>query len=329
VHALSPAAPVRGTKAGRFALATSADAWPRAPETRLGVEIRAALDAFEQARRPARRALVMGILNVTPDSFSDGGRYLAPEAAIRRGRELAAAGADWLDVGGESTRPGAANLPAETEIQRIVPILAALREQTECVLSVDTRKAAVARAAAAAGATVINDVSGLRHDPEVAAVAAETGCRLILMHSRGTPATMQSLTDYEDVVADSLRALRAAAAQAVATGVPKERLWIDPGFGFAKTAAQNLEILARLREYTAVGLPILVGLSRKSTLGALTGEADPEARDLATAAAGALAVERGAAAVRVHNARAGRDAVRIAEAVLRAGGSCAGQSGAS
>jgi dihydropteroate synthase len=215
------------------------------------------------------RALVMGIVNVTPDSFSDGGRYLDHTAAIAHGKQLIAEGADLLDVGGESTRPGAEPVDATTELARIVPVVEALAPHVR--VSIDTVKPEVARAAVAAGATLVNDVSGAL-DP----VAAELGVGWVAMHSRGTPATMQSLTDYDDVVAQVLDALVAMAERAQQRGI--DEVWIDPGIGFAKTAEQNLRLLADLDRLVATGLPVLVGTSRKGFLGHLTAESDRSGR---------------------------------------------------
>ena len=278
-----------------------------------------AVEGFLATRSATRRTVVMGVINVTPDSFSDGGRYLDREAAIAHGVEMATEGAHWLDVGGESTRPGAASVSAEEEARRVIPVIQELRRSTDCRISVDTTKASVAALAVDAGADIINDVSGLRADPEMARVAAQARATLILMHSRGTPETMQTLTDYEDVVADSMRELRIATAQAEEAGVPADRLWIDPGFGFAKTADQNLELLARLREYASLGYPIMLGTSRKSTLGMVLGGLPPEERGEATAATVALGIANGAAAIRVHDVREMSRVARMTDAIRNVG----------
>jgi dihydropteroate synthase len=217
---------------------------------------------------PERRVLVMGILNVTPDSFSDGGRWLEPSAAIAHGRQMIAEGADIVDVGGESTRPGADPVDEDEELRRVLPVVAALAPEIR--VSVDTTKPGVARAAVAAGATLINDVSASLHG-----VAAETGAGWVAMHMRGTPSTMQAEARYTDVVAEVRDHLAERAARAAEAGVAE--IWLDPGIGFAKTAAQNLTLLRRLDELVALGHPVLVGTSRKSFLGALTARSDATA----------------------------------------------------
>jgi dihydropteroate synthase len=248
------------------------------------------------------RPLVMGVLNVTPDSFSDGGRWLDPEAAIAHGLALAAEGADVVDVGGESTRPGAAEVPAEEERRRVVPVIEALASQVR--VSVDTRKAEVAEAALAAGATIVNDVSAGLYE-----VAAAHGAGWVAMHMRGTPATMQQQTSYDDVVAEVRAFLVDRAEKAVAAGVGE--VWIDPGLGFAKTADHNLSLLRHLDDLVATGHPVLVGASRKSFIGRLTGDAPVDDRLEASLALAVWAMEKGAAMVRVHDARATVQAARL------------------
>jgi dihydropteroate synthase len=260
--------------------------------------------------------LVMGIVNVTPDSFSDGGRFLDPDAAVAHGLALSSQGADILDVGGESTRPGSASVGAGEELARVLPVIRGLAARCSAAISVDTTKPEVAREAVKAGATIINDVSMLRNGPDLAEIAAEAGAQLVLMHSRGTPADMQDLVGYGDVVEEVARELLDAAGRAEAAGVDASRIWIDPGIGFAKTAEQNLEILARLREITSLGYLVLVGPSRKSFIGALCGAAASD-RLGGTAAAVALAVRGGAAAVRVHDVAVMRQAAIVAHAVAR------------
>ena len=263
------------------------------------------------------RPRVMGILNLTPDSFSDGGRYSGLDAAVRRAREMAAEGADLIDLGGESTRPGAAEVSADEEASRVVPVLRALREQTELPLSVDTRKAAVAAEALAAGADVVNDVSGLA-DPRMAETVAPGGAGLVLMHMRGTPATMQRLADYADVVEDVAAELAASLARADAAGIARERVVLDPGIGFAKTGEQNLELIASLRALERrLGRPVLLGPSRKAFIGALLGGVPAEARDAGTAGACVAGLARGARLFRVHDVRGARQALDVAWAVLR------------
>jgi len=263
------------------------------------------------------RVLVMGIVNVTPDSFSDGGRYLDPGAAIARCRELAAEGADLLDLGAESTRPGSASVPPEEQWRRLEPVLAGLA----CVpvtRSVDTRCAAVAERALSAGCRVVNDVSALS-DPAMAGVAARAGAGLVLMHMRGTPETMQRETAYADVVAEVAGYLHERMAVAEAAGVARECLAIDPGIGFGKSAQGSLELLARIPELTALGRPVLVGASRKSFLARITGdEGEPAERVPASLAAAAVATWQGAHILRVHDVAATLRAVKLASAARRA-----------
>jgi dihydropteroate synthase len=268
---------------------------------------------------PLDRPRVMGVLNPTPDSFSDGGALPDVAAAVARGRALAAAGADLLDVGGESTRPGAAEVEAAEEAARVVPVIRALRDAVSIPLSVDTRKAAVARAALEAGAAAVNDVSGLA-DPEMARVVAEAGAGLVLMHMRGTPATMQSLASYADVVGEVGDELAAALERAAAAGVPRERVVVDPGLGFAKTAEQSLALLAGVPRLLArLGRPLLLGPSRKSFLGPLLGGVPPAERDAGTAGACVAGLLGGARIFRVHDVRTARHALDVAWAVAERG----------
>jgi dihydropteroate synthase len=274
---------------------------------------------------PQDRVTIVGVLNLTPDSFSDGGRYVrAPEDAPDLGRvardaeAMVAAGADVLDLGGESTRPGARPVPAALEIRRTAPAIEALAKRLAVPLSIDTRKADVARAALDAGAVLVNDVSGLRHDPELGAVVARRGAGLILGHLRGEPETMQADVRFDDVVAEVADELRASVERACAAGVAVERIAADPGIGFGKRLPQNLALLANVGRLRArVGVPILVGPSRKSFLGELTGD-PPEARDLATHAACAVAIFAGADAVRVHDVAGARRVAAIALALRQA-----------
>lgn len=247
----------------------------------------------------------MGILNATPDSFSDGGRFLAREAALIHARRMIAEGADILDVGGESTRPNAAPVAEAQELDRVVPLIEAIRAESDVTLSVDTMKPAVARAAVAAGATIWNDVTALAHDPASPALAAELGCTVILMHMRGTPKTMLRLTDYGDDVVGTVRdELQARADAAIAAGVELTRIWLDPGLGFAKTAEQSLQLLARLDRLAATKFPILLGASRKSFIKAIDPDATEAADRLGGSIAAAIAAaEAGAHAVRVHDVK--------------------------
>ncbi len=257
------------------------------------------------------RPLVMGVINATPDSFSDGGRYRDPAAAIRRGRELVAEGVDLLDIGGESTRPGATPVPEAEEIDRILPVIRGLRERTGIPISIDTRHAAVAAAALAAGADIVNDVSALRHDPAMAETVRATGAGVVLMHMRGEPATMQERPVYGDVVAEVRDELAGWLAAAVRAGIDPDAVVLDPGLGFGKTFEHNRALLNGVSALAALGRPILVGLSRKRMIGHLTGRA-PADRLAGSLAGLTVAVLRGAHLVRVHDGAASLDAVRVA-----------------
>jgi dihydropteroate synthase len=259
----------------------------------------------------------MGVLNVTPDSFSDGGELFDGEAAIAHGRALIAEGAGILDVGGESTRPGAEPVGEDEELRRVVPVVEALAG-TGAQVSVDTMKARVARAALDAGATYVNDVTAFRGDPAMAALVAERGCDCCLMHMLGEPRTMQRDPRYDDVVDDVKAFLASRAELAVRAGVAPERIQIDPGIGFGKTIDHNLQLLARLEEIVALGFPVVVGTSRKSFLGRLTGRDDPHARVPGTIATNVLALTRGARVFRVHDVAAVTDALKVAAATLAA-----------
>lgn len=255
----------------------------------------------------------MGIVNVTPDSFSDGGRFLDCDAAIAHARLLREQGADLLDVGGESTRPGASAVTAAEELDRVLPVIEALAAEGARV-SVDTSKAAVAAAAIAAGAAVVNDVTALS-DPEMAAVCADAGCGLILMHMKGTPRTMQDDPRYGDVVAEVSEFLAGRLGQAVAAGIDAGRVWLDPGIGFGKTVEHNLELLARVGEVAELGRPVVVGTSRKNFIGVVTGR-EVDQRIGGSVATNVLALAGGASVLRVHDVAATVDAVRVAEPIL-------------
>jgi dihydropteroate synthase len=257
---------------------------------------------------------IMGVVNVTPDSFSDGGEYLDPHAAVEHGRRLVGEGAQMLDVGGESTRPGADAVPAEEELRRVLPVVEGLAA-TDAKISIDTSKAAVAAASLDAGASYVNDVTAFRGDPELAGLVADRGVDCCLMHMLGTPRTMQDDPRYDDVVADVKAFLEQRLAFAVAEGVAEERVMLDPGIGFGKTVEHNLELLARLGEIVALGRPVVVGVSRKSFLGKITGRAAAD-RAVATAAANVLALERGASVFRVHDVPETLDALAVAAATL-------------
>jgi len=264
----------------------------------------------------------MGVLNVTPDSFSDGGRYLDEAAAVEHGLQMAEHGADLVDVGGESTRPGAARVEAEEEARRVVPVIAALADKGVPV-SVDTTRAVVARAALDAGARVVNDVSGGLADPAMAGVVAAAEVPFVLMHWRGHSRAMQTMATYDDVVTDVVTELTARVAEAERAGVRPERIVLDPGLGFAKTAEHNWTLLAHLDALLALGRPVLVGASRKSFLGALLAEQDGTPRPVedraeASLATAVLAAAAGAWAVRVHDVRATVDALRVVQAVAAA-----------
>jgi dihydropteroate synthase len=254
------------------------------------------------------RPKVMGIINVTPDSFSDGGRYGSFAAALAHARQLIAEGADVLDIGGESTRPGAAAVSEQEELERIVPLVEALRD-AQVPLSVDTRKSSVMRAAIAAGADMINDVYALRA-PGAMEVVAPSGVAICLMHMQGEPAVMQQAPHYDDVVAEVRTFLRARTAACLASGIARERILVDPGFGFGKTLEHNLALLRHMRELVADGFPVLGGLSRKSSLGALTGR-DVDDRLPASVAAALAMVARGASMIRVHDVAATVDALKV------------------
>ena len=258
------------------------------------------------------RTLVMGVLNLTPDSFSDGGRFATPDEAIEETRRLIAGGADILDVGGESTRPGALPVPEHVEMERVLPVVEVLALDPRIRVSVDTMKPAVAAACIQAGATLINDVSGLR-DPEMARVAAAGGAGVVIMHMRGTPQTMRQHAVYADVMQEIVGELRPRVELARAAGV--REIYVDPGIGFAKTPAQSFEILRRLGEMQALGCPVLVGPSRKSFLGVLPGMEEIGERLEGTIAAAVLAAWNGAAVVRVHDVRAVRKALSVVDAV--------------
>jgi dihydropteroate synthase len=261
----------------------------------------------------------MGVVNVTPDSFSDGGRFADHDAAVAHGLALAADGADLLDVGGESTRPGAAYVDEATELARALPVVERLAEATDVPVSIDTRKAAVARAALAAGAVMVNDVSAGRDDPDLLGVAAEAKAALVLMHMQGTPATMQQHPTYHDVVGEVEAFLAERAAAAEAAGVPADALVVDPGIGFGKTDEHNYALLGALPRLTHLGHPLLVGTSRKGFIGRALG-LEVDQREEGTAATVTWAVERGVRIVRVHAVRAMARVVRMTEALLAGAG---------
>jgi dihydropteroate synthase len=261
-----------------------------------------------------QRPLVMGIVNVTPDSFSDGGRHLAFQAALAHARQLIADGADMIDLGAESTRPGAEPVHAETEIDRLAPLVEALAPET--TVSVDTMKPAVARACVAAGAQVWNDVTALSYAPDSLATAAALGCRVVLMHMQGEPRTMQHEPRYDDVVAEVAQFLANRAEAAMAAGVAREAIWLDPGVGFGKHMLRhNLPLIAGLAQIVALGFPVLFGASRKAFIGALDGKAPADARLGGSIAAALAAAAAGVAAVRVHDVRETVQALKVWAAI--------------
>lgn len=259
--------------------------------------------------------VLMGVLNVTPDSFSDGGLWLDPEAAIPHAIEMISQGAGIIDVGGESTRPGAAPVSERDEMQRVLPIVETLAGQVSVPISIDTRKPAVAAAAVEAGASIVNDTSGEEFDPAMDEVAASSGAALVVMHSRGTPATMKTLTDYDDVVRHTTAFLTRRAEQAAAAGVATASIALDPGIGFAKSAHQSLELLSGLDGLVDTGWAVAIGTSRKSFIGATLGVPEDQRLE-GTAATVAWAVAKGAHIVRVHDVEAMARVVRMTEAIL-------------
>ena len=261
-------------------------------------------------------AQIMGVVNVTPDSFSDGGEFLEPQTALAQGRRLLSEGADLIDIGGESTRPGAAPVPAEEELHRVIPVIEALTASADAVISIDTTKLTVAAAAIEAGATIVNDVSALRYSPEIAPLCAEHAAGLILMHMQGDPRTMQDEPRYDDVVSEVKSFLAERVEAAVAAGVPEDRIWVDPGIGFGKTVEHNLILLARLGEIAELGLPVVAGTSRKRFLGSFD-ESPPHQRLGGTIASTLAAWEAGARILRVHDVAPMRQALTVAEQIDR------------
>ena len=258
---------------------------------------------------------VMGILNVTPDSFSDAGRYIAPEIALERALQMQEEGADWVDVGGESTRPGAKPVSASEEKKRILPVIKACAKALRIPLSVDTYKSEVAAAAVGEGAQMVNDIGALQLDPRMGKTIARLNVPLVVMHMRGKPQTMQKNTGYRNLLQDLTAFFQERIQNALALGISRDRLLIDPGFGFGKTPTQNIEILRRLSEFKIFGLPVMIGPSRKSTLGFLLGGLPPEERVEATGAALTAAILQGADFVRVHDVKAAVRVVKIADAI--------------
>ncbi len=272
------------------------------------------IHARQQVIHCGERPLLMGVLNVTPDSFYDGGAYLDPHAAVEQAIRLAEEGADLLDIGAESTRPGSIPIDAEEECRRLIPVVSAVAKSVSVPISVDTSKAVVARAAIAAGAVIVNDVTAMQGDSSMVDLVVETGAGVVLMHMQGTPQTMQQAPSYRDVVEEIAGFLADRARYAEKCGVKKSHIILDPGIGFGKLLLHNLDLIARLGVFASLGYPLLVGVSRKGFIGQLT-EQPVQARLMGTAAAVALAVEHGANIIRVHDVAAMRDVVKIAVAV--------------
>lgn len=261
------------------------------------------------------RPYIVGILNVTPDSFSDGGRFSLLEDALNRGRQMAAEGADWIDIGGESTRPDALQVSEQEELDRVLPVVEALNRELDLPLSIDTTKSIVAREAVASGADFVNDISGLTFDDQMADVVAASGAGVVVMHTRGRPHLMQQDTRYDDIVAEVLAALRMSVELAEQRGIAREKIAVDPGIGFGKDVLGNLELLRRTAALTELGRPIMLGTSRKSFIGKVAGPAAPEDRLAGTLATIALGYAGGARLFRVHDVAAARQAALVAEAV--------------
>jgi dihydropteroate synthase len=258
----------------------------------------------------------MGVLNVTPDSFFDGGRYLDPRQAIERGIALAEQGADIIDIGGESTRPGAVAVPIDQEMSRVIPVIEALGRSLDIPLSIDTRHAAVAEAALDAGALMVNDVSGFSADPDMVSMLGRKRPLAVAMHMRGTPDDMQDRTGYRSLLADCVTELWSSASRAVDAGLPLNNLLLDPGIGFAKDWLQSLMLLDRLEVFAALGCPLVVGVSRKSFIGRVLDRPSPERRTFGTAAAVAVAVVKGARILRVHDVAEMKDVIAVAHAIV-------------
>ncbi len=268
-----------------------------------------------------KRTYIMGVLNVTPDSFSDGGQFNTLESATAQAESMVENGVDIIDIGGQSTRPGAAEINLETELNRVIPLIEILRNSqnicSQVPISIDTTKAAVAQAAIEAGADIINDISSAMFDPEMLPTAAKLGVPIILMHLRGTPQTMQTLTDYQDLIGEIYQFLESRINVAIAAGIDKSKIIIDPGIGFAKTYNQNLEILRQLPKFTALDCPLLVGVSRKSFIGNILNEPDPRQRVWGTAAACTIAIANFANIIRVHDIKEMREVSQVADAICR------------
>lgn len=291
--------------------------WPRHTETAASLLAAISAPRARLAGLDLKRPLIMGIVNVTPDSFSDGGHYASAQAAIDHGVRLLADGADILDIGGESTRPGASPVTLDEELRRVIPLLEGLRSRTEAPLSVDTRKAEVMRRAAQAGADILNDVSALTHDPNALGVAAESGLPVILMHAQGDPRTMNESPDYEDVLLDVYDFLESRIRACEDAGIPRAKLVVDPGIGFGKHLPHNVAVLAGLSLFHGLGVPILLGASRKKLIGQICNVEDPKDRVPGSLAAALAGIAQGVQIVRVHDVAATRQAVAVWDAVGR------------
>ena len=279
-----------------------------------------ALTLRDRAFYWGQQTYLMGVLNVTPDSFSDGGQFDTLDAALAQAHKMVASGADFLDIGGQSTRPNAETVTLAEELDRVIPVIQALRQQSEfsqVPISVDTTRSQVATAAIAAGADLINDISGATFDAEMLSIAAKLSVPIVLMHTRGTPKTMQTLTDYDDLIREIVEFLATRIQAAIATGIDRRLIIIDPGIGFAKKTAQNLEILRQLPAFQVLGCPILIGVSRKRFIGQILNQPDPQARVWGTAAACVSAIAKGADILRVHDVAEMHDACRVADALWR------------
>ncbi|MEQ9667083.1 dihydropteroate synthase [Coleofasciculus sp. G2-EDA-02] len=263
------------------------------------------------------RTYLMGVLNVTPDSFSDGGEFNTPEAALTQAQRLVDAGVDILDIGGQSTRPGAEEVSAAAELQRVLPVIKAVRSSLSVPISVDTTRASVAKESVAVGADMVNDISGGTFDPDMFPVVAQLRVPIILMHIRGTPQTMQKLTDYHNLIDEIYQFLEGQIRAAINAGIVRSRLIIDPGIGFAKTAEQNVQLLQQLSAFRSLGVPILVGVSRKSFIGRILNQPDPKQRVWGTAAACCAAIASGSDILRVHDVCEMHDVCRVADAIWR------------
>lgn len=264
-----------------------------------------------------QRTYLMGVLNVTPDSFSDGGDFNSTSAALAQAQAMVAAGVDILDVGGQSTRPGAEQITLAEELERVIPIVQAIRAEIQIPISVDTTRAAVAKAAIEAGADIVNDISGGTFDSEMLPTVASLGVPIVLMHIRGTPQTMQQMTEYEDLLLEITSFLTRQIAAATKAGIDQEKIMIDPGIGFAKNYEQNLEILRNLRSLTPLNCPILVGVSRKSFIGRILNQPNPKARVWGTATACCAAIANGADILRIHDVKEMREASLVADVLFR------------